>query len=97
MRNRRIQPLDFGGGAVGMLHEIAHLANLLLDVVQRARGIELDDAQSLLLQQLPCRALGKAPGDDDIRLQNQLVLGLAGKSWELRGLCRIPGSGPSRE
>ena len=92
MRNRRIQPLDFGGGAVGMLHEVAHLANLLLHVVQRAGGIEFDNAQPFFFQQLPRRALGEAPGDDDVRPQNQYVLGLAGEFWELSGLCRIPGS-----
>ena len=93
MRNRRIHPLDFGGGAVGMLHQITHLADLLLHLIQRAGGIEFDDAQPFFLQQLSRRALGEAPGNDNVRPQNQYVLGLTGEFWELRSLCRIPGSG----
>src|SRR3954469_1745625 len=92
MRNRRIQSLNFGGGAVGMLYEIAHLANLLFHVVQGPRGIEFDNAQPFFFQQLPCRALGEAPRDDNVRPQNQYVLGLAGEFWELSGLYGIPGS-----
>ena len=50
MRNRCIQPLDFGGGALGMLYEVAHLANLLLHVIQRTGGIEFDNAQPFFFQ-----------------------------------------------
>ena len=75
-----------------MLYEVAHLANLLLHVVQRARGIEFNNAQPFFFQQLPCCALGEAPGDDNVRPQNQYVLGLSGEFWELSGLYGIPGS-----
>ena len=75
-----------------MLHEIAHLADLLLHVVQRARGIEFDDAQPFSFSSSRVARLVKRPATTTSGLKHQYVLGLAGEFRELCGLCRIPGS-----
>ena len=76
-----------------MPDQIAHLTKLLLHVVQRARGVELDDAKTFLLEQFPRRALGKAAGDHDIRLQHQHILRLAGELRKPAGFRHVPRAG----
>ena len=92
MRDRCVQPLNFRGGTLWVLYEIAHLPDLFLHIFQGTCSIEFGDTQALFLQQFPRRAFGKAAGDDDIRIQHQHVLGFTRQLREFAGLRRIPGA-----
>ncbi len=90
LRDSSIEFRDFGFSTLRMLDQRAHLAELFLDVVERAGGIEFGDLQSLVLQEFAGRALGEAAGDNDIRPQRQHVLGLAGQQPERLRLVLVP-------
>src|SRR5581483_10226049 len=75
-----------------MADDLTHLHDLALGVVNRAHGIELLDAKALGLEQFAGRALGEATGNDNVWLEYENILGLAGQLWIAARLRRGPGS-----
>jgi hypothetical protein len=93
MRDRGVEPADFCQDAIRMLGDIAHQANAFLDIVQRSRGIEFDDVQTLVLEQLPCGESGETAGDHNIRFEDQHIFGRARQLRKLPRLGGVPRAG----
>ena len=74
-RDRVVEPRDLGARTVGMTDEIAHLANLRLDLIEIARHGEFGEMKPLFFQQLPRRPFVEQARDDDIGPDHQDVLG----------------------
>ena len=88
-RDRGIEPGDFRRRAIRMLHDRAHLADLVLDLVERARNAELGEVKTFLLQKLARRALVEQARDHDIRPEHKYVLGAARQDADI-GAHRLP-------
>ncbi len=82
---------DLSRRTVGMPGNLAHLPHLDLGVVDRARRIELDDAETLLLQKLARRAPREEARHHDVGPKHQHVLRFAGQAREPDGGARGPG------
>ena len=63
---------------------------MLPHLIERARRRELGDLEALVLQQLARGAFCEAAGDDQIWLQCQHILRLAGEQAEVRRLVLVP-------
>src|SRR5277367_4260189 len=72
-RDRIVEPRDLGTGAVGMTDEIAHFANLRLDLVEIARHGEFSEMKPLFFQQLPRRSLVVKARDHDVRMEQKNI------------------------
>ena len=73
-----------------MPHQLTHAQNLPPRLIERAHRVELLDTKAFGLEQFTRRALGKATGDNEVRLQHQHVFRLAGELWKTRSLGSRP-------
>jgi hypothetical protein len=88
--NRRIQPDDFGRGAVRMAGDLAHLADLLPHLAKAARQRKLDEIDAVGFQEVPRRSLVVLARRDDVGLEHQNVLGAARQDWKMAGAFAEP-------
>ena len=73
-----------------MPDQVAHLAQLFLDIVQQARGVEFDHALALRLEQFAGGTLGVAAGHHNVRLERKHILGFTGQPRKLAYYNHIP-------
>src|SRR5580698_1952535 len=90
-RDRIVQPRDFGTSPVGMTDEIAHFAELRLDLIEIARHGEFGKMKPLLFQQLPRRSLVVKARDDDVWMKLKNIFRAARQNPELLGTFNSKG------